>query len=77
MAVRKRSWTNASGEESVRWLVDYTDGDGHRRFETFPRKKEADARHAEVKVDLKKGIHVASTQEPHGKGGGRGVDQGG
>ena len=64
MAVRKRSWTNASGKESVRWLVDYTDGHGHRRFETFLRKKEADARLAEVKVDLTKGIHVASTKSP-------------
>ena len=28
MAVRKRTWTNADGRESKRWLVDYTDGDG-------------------------------------------------
>jgi integrase len=64
MAVRKRTWTNSDGKESVRWLVDYTDGDGNRRFETFTHKKDADARYAEVKVDLKKGMHVASTKSP-------------
>jgi integrase len=64
MAVRKRTWTNADGAESVRWLVDYSDGDGNRRFETFARKKDADSRHAEVKVNLKKGTHVASTKSP-------------
>jgi len=64
MAVRKRTWTNANGQESVRWLVDYTDGDGNRRFETFIRKKAADARHAEVTANLRKGTHVASTQSP-------------
>ena len=64
MAVRKRTWTNADGRESKRWLVDYTDGDGRRRFETFTQKKEADAREAEVAVNLRKGTHVASTQSP-------------
>src|SRR5207344_2589683 len=64
MAVRKRTWTNADGTESVRWLVDYTDGDGKRRYETFERKKEADAREAEITVNRKKGTHVASTQSP-------------
>ena len=64
MAVRKRTWTNADGTESQRWLVDYTDGDGRRRFETFTHKKKADAREAEVAVNLRKGTHVASTQSP-------------
>jgi integrase len=44
--------------------VDYTDGEGHRRFETFRLKKEADARHAEVTVNIGKGTHVASTKSP-------------
>jgi integrase len=56
--------TNADGKESVRWLVDYSDGDGNRRFETFTHKKDADARYAEVKVDLRRGTHVASTKSP-------------
>ena len=64
MAVRKRTWTNADDTESTRWLVDYADGEGHRRFETFRLKKEADARHAEVTVNIGKGTHVASTKSP-------------
>ena len=33
-----------------------------RHIETFERKKDADARHAEVTVDVKKGIHVAPSK---------------
>ena len=42
------------------WIVDYTDQAGERHIETFDRKKDADARHADVRVDVKKGIHVAA-----------------
>ena len=31
-------------------------------LETFARKKDADARHAEIKVDVKAGVHVAPSQ---------------
>ena len=42
--------------------MEYRDGDGHRHLETFARKKDADARHAEVKVDVKAGVHVAPSK---------------
>ena len=58
MSVRKRRWTTASGENKEAWVVDYTDKDG-RHSETFTRKKDADERHAEVKVNIKKGTHIA------------------
>ena len=35
---------------------------GERHIETFDRKKDADARHAEVKVDVKSGVHVAPSK---------------
>jgi integrase len=58
MSVRKRTWKNAAGEQLESWVVDYTDQQGKRRFETFDRKKDADARHAAIKVDVAKGIHT-------------------
>jgi integrase len=60
MSVRKRKWTTRSGEEREAWVVDYVDQHGERHIETFSKKKDADARHAEVRVDVKAGIHVAS-----------------
>jgi integrase len=60
MAVRKRIWKTNGGESREAWVVDYTDQAGERHIETFDRKKDADARHADVKIDVKKGIHVAA-----------------
>src|SRR5215470_14742168 len=60
MSVRKRVWTTAKGEQKEAWVVDYTDREGDRHIETFSRKRDADARHAEVDVDIRKGVHVAS-----------------
>ena len=48
MAVRKRTWTTAKGEQREAWIVDYRDRQGDRHIETFDRKKDADAKHAEV-----------------------------
>jgi integrase len=62
MSVRKRKWTTKSGESRESWVVDYTDADGDRHIETFERKKDADARHAEVSVDVKAGIHIAPSK---------------
>ena len=56
---RKRKWTTAEGEAKEAWIVDYVDGGG-RHIETFAKKKDADARHAVVKVDISTGVHVAS-----------------
>jgi integrase len=41
------------------WVFEYRDGNGQRHLETFARKKDADARQAEVKVDVKAGVHIA------------------
>jgi integrase len=46
------------------WLVDYTDQHGDRCFETFEKKKDADDYHATVKVDVRKGVHVAPNKSP-------------
>jgi integrase len=58
MSVRKRTRTDAKGETVTVWIVDYRDEDRKRHIETYTQKKLADARHAEIKVDLKSGTHV-------------------
>jgi integrase len=62
MSVRKRKWRTRSGETRDAWIVDYVDGHGDRHIETFERKKDADARHAEVRVDVKAGVHIAPSK---------------
>ena len=62
MSVRKRKWLTRSGEVREAWIVDYTDRQGERHIETFDKKKDADARHAEVKVDVRAGVHVAPSK---------------
>jgi len=52
--------TRAGGAKEA-WVVDYVDGRG-RHVETFERKKDADAREAEVVVDVAKGIHTAPSK---------------
>jgi integrase-like protein len=49
------------GEEREKWIVDYLDQDGKRHVETFDRKKAAVDREAKVRIDIGKGIHVASS----------------
>jgi integrase len=72
MSVRKRTWTTRGklnpetgerepGELREAWIVDYLQN-GVRHIETFARKKDAAARHAEVKVDVKSGVHVAPSR---------------
>jgi hypothetical protein len=43
------------------WVVDYR-ANGSRTIETFKRKKDADAREAQVTVDIGKGVHVAPSK---------------
>jgi integrase len=62
MSVRKRSWTTDRGEAREAWVVDYTDQLGQRHLKTFARKREADAYHAQVAVDVKTGIHTADSR---------------
>jgi integrase len=63
MSVRKRVWTTRKGETKEAWIVDYA-VNGERHIETFPRKKDADAREAQVTVDVGKGIHIAPNKTP-------------
>jgi integrase len=62
MSVRKRTWTTRTGEAKEAWIVDYVDQRGERHIKTFPRKKDADAHHAEVAVDVSKGIHTPESR---------------
>jgi integrase len=63
MSVRKRTWTTRRGEQREAWVLDYA-VNGVRHLETFERKKDADAREAQVTVDVGKGIHVAPNKTP-------------
>jgi integrase len=62
MSVRKRTWQTSRGENKEAWLVDYVDQNGERHIQTFSRKKEADEYHANVRVDVRQGVHT-----PQGK----------
>src|SRR5262249_30617645 len=64
MSVRKRKWITRSGEEREAWVVDYTDADDDRHIETFERKKDADARHSQVNVNVASGVHIAPSKAP-------------
>jgi integrase len=57
MSVRRRSWVT-NGERKEAWVVNYTDLSGRRRLKTFNRKKDADAYHAKVAIDVRAGIHT-------------------
>ena len=58
MSVRRRAWTTQRGEPRESWIVNYTDQDGARRIETYARRRDADARHAEIQVELRRGTHT-------------------
>jgi integrase len=62
LAIRTRKWQTASGEDREAYVVDYRDRDGKRHIETFDRKKDADAREAAIKVDIRAGTHVAPSR---------------
>ncbi len=62
MSVRKRQWVTRSGQEREAWVVDYVDQQGERHIETFSKKKDADARHSEVRVDVRAGAHIAPSK---------------
>jgi integrase len=61
VSVRKRSWKTREGELKEAWVVDYADQHG-RHLKTFARKKDADAYHARVAVDIGAGIHTAEAR---------------
>lgn len=43
MSIRKRTWKNADGVASTRWIVDLMDANGHRERRQFESRKEAEA----------------------------------
>src|SRR5579862_6461853 len=55
MSIRKRSWKNANGEESVRWIVDLMDANGQRERRQFESRKEADAFRLATENAMRKG----------------------
>jgi integrase len=62
MSVHKRTWKNSDGSRGEAWIVAYADQGGTRRTKNFERKRDADAFHASVSVDMRKGIHVPDSQ---------------
>lgn len=61
MSVRKRQWTTAKGNTKEGWIVDYVDQAGRRHIKTFVKKKEADAYHAQARVEVARGEHTADS----------------
>jgi integrase len=62
MSVRKRIWQNRDGSQGQAWVVAYTDQGGTRRMKNFDRRRDADAFHATVGVDVRRGLHVPDSQ---------------
>jgi len=68
MSIRKRAWQTESGEERTAWIVQYSTAELDKRskrtrhIRTFDRKKDADDFHAQVRVDLKKGVHTPASK---------------
>ena len=68
MSVRTHRWTTKSGEARQAYLVQYSTaeldkrGKRKRHVKFFDRKKDADAFHAQVRVDVGKGVHVPASK---------------
>jgi integrase len=70
MSVRDHHWTTKAGERRHAYLVQYStaelDARGKRRrhVKFFAKKKDAEAFHAQVRVDVSKGVHVPMSKAP-------------
>jgi integrase len=64
MSVRRRCWKTSKGEVREAWIVDYTDRQGDQHIKHFERKRDADEYQAAVKVDMRKGLHIAPSKSP-------------
>ena len=53
ISVRKQVWITSKGDKREAWIVDYRDAEGDRCIETFAKKKNADARQVQIKVDVR------------------------
>jgi integrase len=61
MAIRKRTWSNAKGEQ-VAWVVDYRDQTGARRLKTFARKRDAEKWwNGQAGYEIAQGTHTAAS----------------
>lgn len=61
-SIRKRVWTKSDGSQSVKWLVDYKDQSGKRRFRNFDRKRDAEAWITQAAWEVSRGVHTADSQ---------------
>src|SRR5436309_16094946 len=59
MSVRKRIWQSKGETTKTAWVVDYRDQRGRRHIKTFTRRRNADAFHNKVAVDVSAGIHTS------------------
>jgi integrase len=55
MSIRKRTWKNADGAETTRWIVDLMDANGHRERRQFESRKEAEAFRVETEGQMRAG----------------------
>lgn len=61
-AIRKRTWTDRTGEQRQAWLVDYRDGAGKRRSKQFSKKRDADAWLVAAAWSVRQGVHTPDSQ---------------
>src|SRR5262245_29939136 len=61
MSVRSRRWRSPAGEMKSAWVADYFDQHGDRHLKTFAKKRDADAYHAQVAIDVRAGTHTADS----------------
>jgi integrase len=62
-SVRKRTWSLATGELKIAWIVDYADNRGDRQRKHFRSKKAADAFRIHVEGQLQSGIYRAAADK--------------
>lgn len=61
-SIRKRVWTKGDGSQSVKWLVDYKDQSGKRRFRNFDLKRDAETWITQAAWEVVQGVHTADSQ---------------
>lgn len=61
MSVRKREWVTATGEKKEAWNAFYYQN-GVRHLRTFALKRDADAFHSSVNVEVKLGLHTPTSR---------------
>jgi integrase len=62
MSVRKRTWQNQDGSQGEAWIAIYVDQGGTRRTKSFDRRRDAEAFHSTVGVEVRRGLHLPDSQ---------------